>query len=319
MSSLAELPEIRGFFSYSRDDDEDFGNQLSALREAIHRDLRAQLGRTRHDFRLWQDQDAIAPGEMWESEIAGAINVSTFFIPIVTPRAVKSKHCKFEFDKFLARERALGRNNLVFPILYITVPALADESKWRDDPVLSVVGERQFVDWRDFRHWTTDAPAYRKAIIDFCASISAALSESWLSPEERSKLEEAAELQRAEEERSRQEAAFERGQERLKREDETRRIQEEAEAQRRRTNKDRFPKDKVEAQTIHEVVMIIPCVVTIAGIGGLFRATDPALVALSIFSIFAGGLGILGIVLYLKSRLFRPNRHDPPETHSDGR
>ena len=189
MPSLAELPEITGFFSYSRDDDDGFGRPLSSLREAINKELRAQLGRTKQDFRLWQDQNAIAPGEMWESEIAAAINGASFFIPIVTPRSVNSRHCKFELDTFLAPERALGRNNLVFPILYIAVPALADESKWRNDPVLLTIGARQYVDWRDFRQWTTDAPAYRKAIIDFCASIAAALREPWLTPEERRRQE----------------------------------------------------------------------------------------------------------------------------------
>jgi hypothetical protein len=189
MPSLAELPEITGFFSYSRDDDDDFERPLSSLREAINKELRAQLGRTKQDFRLWQDQNAIAPGEMWESQIAAAIDSASFFIPIVTPRSVNSRHCKFEFDTFLARERALGRNNLVFPILYIAVPALADESKWRNDPVLSTIGARQYVDWREYRQWTTDAPAYRKAIIDFCASIAAALREPWATPEERRRQE----------------------------------------------------------------------------------------------------------------------------------
>ena len=189
MPLLAELPEVTGFFSYSRDDDDDFGHPLSSLREAINKELSAQLGRTKQDFRLWQDQKAIAPGEMWESEIAATINSASFFIPIVTPRSVNSRHCKFEFDTFLARERALGRNNLVFPILYIAVPALADESIWRKDPVLATIGARQYVDWRDFRQWTTDAPAYRKAIIDFCASIAAALREPSLTPEERRRQE----------------------------------------------------------------------------------------------------------------------------------
>ena len=50
MSSLADLPEIVGFFSYSRDDDEDFKGSLSALRDGIYRELSAQLGRTKSDL-----------------------------------------------------------------------------------------------------------------------------------------------------------------------------------------------------------------------------------------------------------------------------
>jgi hypothetical protein len=61
MSSLAELPEVIGFFSYSREDDEAFEGTLSALRDGIQRELSAQLGRSRTTFRLWQDRSAIAP------------------------------------------------------------------------------------------------------------------------------------------------------------------------------------------------------------------------------------------------------------------
>src|SRR5262245_31185370 len=121
MSSLAMLPHLVGFFSYSREDDEAFKGTLSALRDGIHRELSAQLGRSKRNFRLWQDQTAIAPGKQWESEIKAAVDQSVFFIPIITPRAVNSKYCKFEFEAFLARENAMGRNDLVFPILYISV------------------------------------------------------------------------------------------------------------------------------------------------------------------------------------------------------
>ena len=68
MSPLADLPEVVGFFSYSREDDESFEGTLSALRDAIQRELGAQLGRSKTNFRLWQDKAAIAPGQLWESE-----------------------------------------------------------------------------------------------------------------------------------------------------------------------------------------------------------------------------------------------------------
>src|ERR1700751_4727867 len=106
MSSLADLSEVVGFFSYSREDDEAFEGMLSALRDAIQRELGAQLGRSKATFRLWQDKEAIAPGKLWESEIKNAVQQSLFFIPIVTPRMVNSKYCQFEFDAFLERERA---------------------------------------------------------------------------------------------------------------------------------------------------------------------------------------------------------------------
>ena len=45
MPSLADLPGLVGFFSYSREDDEGSGGRLSKLRERIQAELRLQLGR----------------------------------------------------------------------------------------------------------------------------------------------------------------------------------------------------------------------------------------------------------------------------------
>ena len=187
MSSLADLPEVIGFFSYSREDDEAYEGTLSALRDAIQRELSAQLGRSKTNFRLWQDQKAIAPGQLWESEIKTAVEQAVFFIPIVTPRAVNSRYCKFEFEAFLARERALDRTDLVFPLLYIRVPALENEEQWRGDPILSIIGKRQYVDWRRLRHHDVRETAVRKQIEHFCDNIVGALRASWTSPEEHRK------------------------------------------------------------------------------------------------------------------------------------
>jgi hypothetical protein len=77
--SLADSPELVGFFSYSREDDDDSRGALSALRDAIQRELRGQLGRSRQQLRLWQDKEAIAPGRLWESEIKAAVEQSVFF------------------------------------------------------------------------------------------------------------------------------------------------------------------------------------------------------------------------------------------------
>jgi TIR domain len=185
MSSLAQLPEVFGFFSYSRDDDRGSEGRLSNLRKAIQGELSAQLGRTELNFGLFQDQEAIALGKLWETEIAKAIDQAVFFIPIVTPRAVGSPHCKFEFESFLARERALYRDDLIFPILYLPVPELEDEARSRDDPVLSIIRKRQYADWRIFRHLPANMPEVSQSIDRFCGDIAKALRAHRLTPEER--------------------------------------------------------------------------------------------------------------------------------------
>ena len=205
MSSLADLPELIGFFSYSREDDEDAHGTLSALRERIQRELRGQLGRSMKTFRLWQDKEAIPSGTLWETEIKNAIVQSVFFIPIITPTVVRSPYCRFELEAFLAREAALGRSDLVFPILYIKVPELEDGARRKDDPVLSIIAKRQYLDWREFRHRDVHSTDVKEAVERFCAHICEALERSWLSPEQRKQQDAAAALERAEAERKSQE------------------------------------------------------------------------------------------------------------------
>jgi hypothetical protein len=209
MSSLADLSDLVGFFSYSREDDHGSRGALSALRDAIQNELSAQLGRSHTDFRVWQDKAAIPLGTLWENQIRDAINQSAFFVPIVTPRAMRSQHCTFEFESFLAREAELGRDDLVFPILYIPVPALEDEKLWRLDPVLKIVGTRQYLDWRDLRHLEHNAPEVRQKVERFCRNISTALRKPWVSLEERRREAETQAQQRVEEEQRREAAEIE--------------------------------------------------------------------------------------------------------------
>jgi hypothetical protein len=191
MASLTDRPELIGFFSYSRDDDDDSHGTLSELRDRIQRELRGQLGRPPAKFRLWQDKEAIAPGKLWEGEIKAAIEQAVFFIPIVTPTAVRSEFCKHEFDAFLARERALGRDDLVFPLYYIRVPALENEAEWRFDPVLSIIGQRQWTDWRNLRLLDLQDTRVREAIAQFCAKVADTLQRRVASPEEQRQQAEA--------------------------------------------------------------------------------------------------------------------------------
>jgi len=210
MATLAQLPELVGFFSYSREDDEDSGGALSALRDRIQRELRGQLGRSKSTFRLWQDKEAIAPGKLWETEIKTAAAQAVFFIPIITPTVVRSRYCKFELESFLDREAELGRSDLVFPILYINVPELEDPGEREKDPVLTIIAKRQYLDWREFRHREVQSMDVKEAVERFCAHICIALRRPWLSPEEKRKQGEEAARLTAEAERKRQQEEAER-------------------------------------------------------------------------------------------------------------
>ena len=97
--------------------------KYQALANRIYRELGTQLGRGK-TFKLWRDKDALAVGEHWKEKLKEAVSEFVFFILMISPNALKSPFCQFEFDSFLERERELGRDDLVFPILYISVPEL---------------------------------------------------------------------------------------------------------------------------------------------------------------------------------------------------
>src|SRR3984893_9197329 len=124
MAALADLPNLIGFFSYSRNDDEGDDGAVAALANRIYRELRSQLGRTDKNFKLWRDKDALAAGEQWKEKLKEAVSESVFFIQMVTPSAGNSGVFRFEFESFIERERELARSDLVFPILYVSVPEL---------------------------------------------------------------------------------------------------------------------------------------------------------------------------------------------------
>ena len=188
MASLAQLPKVVGFFSYSRNDDEGDDGAVAALANRIYRELRSQLGRTDKNFKLWRDKDALAAGEHWKEKLKEAVSELVCFVQMVTPSAVNSNFCRFEFESFMEREKELGRNDLVFPILYISVPDL--EITTTADPVISIVKDRQYVDWRPIRYLDVNSTDVKRAVGEFCSVISKKLRLPWLTPEERQAIEE---------------------------------------------------------------------------------------------------------------------------------
>jgi hypothetical protein len=76
--------------------------------------LRGQLGRTKGDFRLWQDKVSIPHGELWEDSIKTAIFESVFSIPIVTPTLSKAASANLNLKHFLHEKESLTAATLYF-------------------------------------------------------------------------------------------------------------------------------------------------------------------------------------------------------------
>jgi TPR repeat protein len=146
------LPPI-GFWSYARQDDESSRGRLSSLRSLLQSELQQQYGRD--PIQIFQDVSAIPPGAEWEASITGALDNTTFFIPIITPAFIQSEFCCREFTIFLAREKllreqhpALRPHGRIFPISYLSID---DNTEAYDPVVVKELRKRQSLDFRDLR------------------------------------------------------------------------------------------------------------------------------------------------------------------------
>lgn len=73
----------RGFISYTRADNETFGQVVNRLKADLTGQFQAQTGRT---LELFLDRDSIGWGEDWRQTIRTSVQAATVFIPVVTMR-----------------------------------------------------------------------------------------------------------------------------------------------------------------------------------------------------------------------------------------
>jgi hypothetical protein len=160
-----------GFWSYARHDDEHSDGQLSQLRVIVGKQIGLQYG---GDVTLWQDVTAIAYGADWASTIEQTIGQTSFFLPIVTPRFLKSRNCHEEFASFRERMKALGRDDLIFPVHYVGVDGiLAADTAFGED--LATLRRHQWIDFRPLFYADPRSPEVRRWAGDLAASILKAL------------------------------------------------------------------------------------------------------------------------------------------------
>jgi parallel beta-helix repeat protein len=149
------------FMSYVRFNDQHDDGQLSEFRDRLAAEVRAQTGR---EFAIFQDRNDIAWGQNWQQRIDEALDAVTLLVVIITPSLFNSPACREEVTRFLDRERALGRADLIMPVYYIGTQELDDPVARESDKMAAVLASRQFADWRELRFESFTSPPARKAI-----------------------------------------------------------------------------------------------------------------------------------------------------------
>ena len=147
--------------SYVRFNDQHDDGQLSQFRERLAAEIQAQTGQ---EFKIFQDRNDIDWGQNWQQRINETLDAVTLLLVIVTPSLFHSQPCRAEFGKFLERERALGRTDLILPLYYISAQELDDPALRQSDEMARILASRQFADWRELRFEAFTSPLVRKAI-----------------------------------------------------------------------------------------------------------------------------------------------------------
>ena len=170
--------EFAAFSSYVHQDDEHDGGRLTKIREWFEGEISAQTGEA---FEIFQDREDIKWGNAWEERINGALDGCTFLIAVITPRFLKSAYCRKEFQRFTKREKELGRNDLILPLLYMDTQGLDDP----DDKVAVAISSRQYADWRSLRFEPWTNPDVRKRLSELSKMVCDAMPRKTPQPKQK--------------------------------------------------------------------------------------------------------------------------------------
>lgn len=160
--------------SYARSDDEQ--GYLTELGAWLSREVESRTGQP---FPILQDQQDVAWGQSWQTRLEKMFDAGTFLIPVLTPGFFRSEWCRQEVEQFLEHERTLRREDLIIPIYYLTVPAMersTKNSQTTPDPLVEIMLQRQYIDWRGLLSQSFRHRAVRNALARMAERIASALA-----------------------------------------------------------------------------------------------------------------------------------------------
>lgn len=135
------------FLSYVHDDDK--YEHVTKFRERLGEEVQMVVG---DEFIIFQDRKDIHWGQNWKQRLEESIDEVTFLIPIITPRFFNRPYCREELQRFLEREKQLGRNDLILPVYFVDTPLLNEDELRATDELAQAIASRQYADWRNLRH-----------------------------------------------------------------------------------------------------------------------------------------------------------------------
>lgn len=146
------------------------------MREFMHDIEDALEGLYGREVEVFLDTDKAQWGENLWDRLDAELRRSTFFIPFITPRYLKSKSCRREFTRFLeAAERAGVENQLLLPLIWVYPPLLRKEGV--NDLVVTRVKNTLYKDVSHVRNLNRGSGEYRQIVEELADEINVRIEE----------------------------------------------------------------------------------------------------------------------------------------------
>jgi hypothetical protein len=175
--------KARALMSYARPDDQQNGDFFNRFRDRLSNEIRAQTG---EEFQIFQDTEDIRWGQYFQDRVEDTAQALTFFIPVITPDFFRCEYCRDELRKFLRREEALHRNDLILPMYYVESDTLTNQTKRTSDSLAQVIAMRASFDWRALQGQSLDASEAQFLLEDMAKHIRDSLQQTRKLLEQRS-------------------------------------------------------------------------------------------------------------------------------------
>ncbi|MDX1983809.1 MAG: SUMF1/EgtB/PvdO family nonheme iron enzyme, partial [Bryobacteraceae bacterium] len=143
----------------------------------LQAEIRKQMGL--RDFVIYQDRDQLAWGQSWKRQIDESVDSSAFLIAILSPSFFASKECVRELSKFREREKQLGRDDLILPVVWIQ----PDEFSDAQHELATLLRQRQYTSWEEYRFHEQYPVEAKKAIARLATEVKAATRRGARPPE----------------------------------------------------------------------------------------------------------------------------------------
>lgn len=171
-----ELDSAVGFLSYSHVDDEADEGRIRRLAKKIQSEYRVLTGQ---QLEIFVDRSDLRWGQKWKERIDGALQSTTFFIPVLSPSFFASNECRREFFEFFNTTRALGVPRYLLAIRYAPVDDLVAASS---DQAKAIAAETQYKNWEELRLVDESSAEHRQAINDLAQELRQLMREVQAQP-----------------------------------------------------------------------------------------------------------------------------------------